>query len=158
VLPGALVGRVGWDQLHIDTQSADQHTESRSRRVRLAALDPTDLSLVEASHRGELLLSQVLSATLSTELARQREVQPERVQLGDRPWPFRQRLGFQLRDELIESRHASSMGYISYGAVEVEPAGTHTATVGAGLDARRRRLRPEGIIEGIKLSTTAHQA
>lgn len=51
------------------------------------------------------------------QLARQREVQAEGLQLGDRLWAFGPGLGLELCDEVVARRHDLSMGYSPYGDV-----------------------------------------
>jgi hypothetical protein len=65
----------------VQSKGTGQRTESRRCRVRLAALDAADLSLVDAGALSELLLREVLCPALGSELPGEREVEAEVFQL-----------------------------------------------------------------------------
>ena len=89
-------------KLHVDVERARERAERRRRRIRLAALDAADLGLVDARQLGELLLREAPLAPARAELAGEREVEAERLELGDGLGALGLGLGFQLLDEVVE--------------------------------------------------------
>lgn len=96
--PWRLEGLLGRHQPDVDTQRSNQGAKRSRRWVGLTALDPADLGLVDAGHLSELLLRQATAAPLLGELAGEREVQTERLELGNGLRSRAAGLGLELSD------------------------------------------------------------
>ena len=98
---------------HVDPERACQRPERRGRRVGLASFDAADLGLVDARAIGELLLGEAQCATLRGELMREREVQAQRLKLGDGLGPPRSASTSAMKS--LNVVMGASMGYDPYG-------------------------------------------
>lgn len=95
-------GGSGGNELHVDAKRLRECTQRRGRRVRLPPLDAADLGLVDARDLGELRLRQTLLMTALDELSRQRVVEAQSLELGNRGRTLGLGLGYQLIEEVVK--------------------------------------------------------